>query len=135
MLEILGKKMYNDGNNKKQNPHRKNFIMNTNNFSILPTTLNFSGEDTRKRQYLSPVKIVKTWGDVKNAELLLERSWIQAILHTDAPSCSMVSKKGQAAAILLDYGCELHGCVRIVTAMHKDKDGKNVTYSMVVCGV
>ena len=94
---------------------------------LIPNNLKFTGTDTRKRRYLAPEKIIKTWGDVNNTHLLCERSDIQAVLHSTAPLVSMKSTAQTHAALLLDYGCEIHGCVRIVTANHKDKDGKAVT--------
>ena len=68
--------------------------------------------DPRTRTYLTPVRVIKTWGNVEKAELFLNEKVGQAALE-DVGSVSFKNKKGQHAAVLLDFGKEIHGTVRI----------------------
>ncbi|MBE6732198.1 MAG: alpha-L-rhamnosidase [Ruminococcaceae bacterium] len=70
--------------------------------------------DPRVRTYLTPVRIVKTFGKVENAEHLLKDKVGQAVLE-DIGSANFVNTKGKHAAVLLDFGREIHGTVRICT--------------------
>ena len=75
---------------------------------------NSTHKDPRKRSYLTPVRIMKTWGTVENAEVLLKPKFGQAALE-DTGSAKFVNEKGEHAAILLDFGREIHGSVRLCT--------------------
>ncbi|MBQ6716088.1 MAG: alpha-L-rhamnosidase [Clostridia bacterium] len=69
--------------------------------------------DDRVRKYLLPVRIVKTAGDVQNAEKLMDGAPTQAFLG--AFDGCMLSGKG--AGVLVDFGSEFHGSLRITTNM------------------
>ena len=61
--------------------------------------------DERTRLLLDPVKVLWQTENVENSESLLENKSKQISLHTGSP-CIL---KNQGAAILLDFGRELHG--------------------------
>jgi len=74
--------------------------------------LNFGYEDKRTRRDVYPVKIIKCWGNVQNAEALLESKPAQ--ITTDEPLVTVMENSGgEESAILLDYGVELNGGLRI----------------------
>ena len=70
--------------------------------------------DPRTRRYLTPKRVVLTEGDVKNPEaLLLERS--NQITLEVGENCTMRNTPGQPhAKLVLDYGCEFPGSIRIM---------------------
>lgn len=78
---------------------------------------NLACEEERKRIYLLPVKITKTFGNVQNAEHLLESKKYYQINISDDDTAELVNKnEPEKAGILLDFGRELHGGVRILCA-------------------
>lgn len=74
-------------------------------------------QDARKRKALLPVRIVKIWGNVENETALMNDTPMQAYLGEFAGCILTNSKGGERAAVLLDFGCEIHGIARIVTCM------------------
>ncbi len=96
---------------------------------ILPGTSGFMKEDTRKRCFLAPAKIIKTTGSVTGADNLVGKAETQSLIAGTPTPCIMYNPKGtnEHAGILVDYGAELHGCIRIVisTAIRRS-DGRNV---------
>ena len=73
-------------------------------------------EDDRKRLYLNPVRVVWSQGDITNVEALFKRTDGQVPLTSAAERCTLKNEKGKPhAAILLDYGREIHGSLRILT--------------------
>ena len=74
----------------------------------------FGYEDKRKRIDVYPSKIIKTFGNVKNADVLLEKKSAQ--ITTDESQITILENNGSdEATILLDYGAELNGGLRIAT--------------------
>lgn len=78
--------------------------------------LNYSGmiEDNRKRAYVPPVRILWTSDGEKSPvdpEILVGCHEIQPYIHFNPAVCVLKSGSG----ILLDYGRELHGGIRLVT--------------------
>ncbi|MBQ3078367.1 MAG: alpha-L-rhamnosidase [Clostridia bacterium] len=74
-------------------------------------------KDPRARMPLLPVRIVKTWGRVLNADALLEDSPAQAFLGKFS-GCVMINTCGsERAAVLLDFGAEFHGSCRLTAGM------------------
>lgn len=72
--------------------------------------------DERVRRRILPVRVVKTWGNVENAQALLEDKQGEAYLgHYDG--CTLTSRADAHAAVLLDFGAEFHGTLRITTEM------------------
>jgi alpha-L-rhamnosidase len=73
--------------------------------------------DKMKREYIHPVRIVWqsdiTGLKIENADRLLHPGNGQADLHNDG-LCRMISDSSHQAAILLDFGRELHGGIEIV---------------------
>ena len=77
--------------------------------------LDFVSEDVRKRKYLLPVSVLKTEGGVTApSALLLEKSTQIAISES---SITRLENKGEEnASVLLDFGTEMCGGVRILAA-------------------
>ena len=76
--------------------------------------LNARETDPRTRRYLAPKRVVLTEGNVHNPESLLqERSNQITLVPGDA--CTLVNEPGKPhAKIVLDYGCEIPGSVRLM---------------------
>lgn len=68
--------------------------------------------DQRTRIFLPPQRVVWMQGSVENSEVLLEKRELQISLEAKN-ACILKSEKGSKASILLDYGMELHGGIRI----------------------
>lgn len=75
-------------------------------------TVNAIREDSRKRVFLPPRKIIWTQGKILNEKALLEERELQISLGAYEP-CVMVSE-GEKACLLLDFGYEIHGGLRIL---------------------
>lgn len=71
--------------------------------------------DERVRETLFPVRIVKCFGKVTNAEGLLTEKSLQIGLNE--PDCTVFENgnSGESAAVLLDFGREINSSVRILT--------------------
>ncbi|MGN0178693.1 MAG: hypothetical protein ACI4DY_04530, partial [Monoglobaceae bacterium] len=62
--------------------------------------------DPRVREYLNPVRIVYTYGDVRNECMLLEDSPTQVLNSYDNRNAC---KLGKGSYVVLDFGKELNG--------------------------
>ena len=71
--------------------------------------MNSSALDARTRRFLKPARVLWTQNS-ENPSVLLSNNWGQA-LASEIASCRM---SGQGAALLLDFGRELHGGVQLV---------------------
>lgn len=80
-----------------------------------------SQEDVRTRRFLYPTRVLWTQGEVSNSEVLLEEREMQISLLGNNP-CVMKSTPGKKASILLDYGVEIHGGIRLL--VWHDSTGK-----------
>lgn len=70
--------------------------------------------EERKRVYLLPTRVVKTFGNTDNADnLLLPKKYYQINLN-DADITTLKNENGKKAGILLDMGREIHGGVRLL---------------------
>ena len=88
------------------------------------SALNGSLTDPRTRRYLVPKKIVLTQGDVKNAESLLSEKTNQITLDP-GKGCVLKNKRfGKNAAILVDFGIEFPGSMRLMVWNVKGKHGR-----------
>lgn len=77
--------------------------------------LNGRYTDPRTRRYLTPARIIKTWGSVNCAEALLEEKYPQVAMR-EKSVCALENKAGEPhAAILIDFGIEFSGSLRIFT--------------------
>lgn len=83
--------------------------------------------DQRTRQYLPPTRIVwvQDSAAVRGADNLLKQGNGQADL-SNRGMCVIKSTDGARPAILLDFGRELHGGLRIVTGMPRSQKPVNV---------
>lgn len=70
--------------------------------------------EERKRVYLLPARIVKTYGSVENAENLLQPKKYYQINMNDGDITVLKNENGEKAGILLDMGRELQGGVRLL---------------------
>lgn len=79
-------------------------------------SLPFSGRDERTRKFLLPRRILKISGKVENPEKLLADKPLQIGL-SELHTTNLINKNpGEPAGVLLDYGCELHGGIRLLNA-------------------
>ena len=77
--------------------------------------LNGRCSDPRTRRYITPKRIIKTWGNVSCAEALLEEKYPQVAMR-EKSACVLENKAGEShAAILIDFGIEFSGSLRIFT--------------------
>ena len=72
-------------------------------------------KDTRVREIVLPVRIVKTFGDVTNAESLLKEKPMQITIAEQDCTTLRNGEDGEEAAVILDFGKELHGALRCLT--------------------
>ena len=84
--------------------------------------------DPRVRKYIVPVRIVRTTGNVERPEAMLEARPPQIGLEKPAfwPSCKLSNEKGERASILVDFGCEFHGSIRLYSWYVKPASGNRV---------
>lgn len=108
--------------------------MNNNVFnSIFSNEIACKGKDVRARYYIAPKKVIAKWGDVTNCEHLVDNARTQARIDKEWYSaCTMRNEKGNPhAAILIDYGAEIHGCVRMVMLhSYRNSGGSETTYNV-----
>ena len=81
-------------------------------------------KDPRDRRYLTPVQIVRTTGNVRDAEQLLQPTVSQVALTCEREITLRNDTKGTHASVLLDFGMEIQGSVRIqvFTVRHSGQD-------------
>ena len=84
--------------------------------------------DPRTRQYIVPVRVVRVTGDVVGAENLLQERPGQISLERPDfwPPCVLKNEKGERASVLVDFGCEFHGSMRVYSWYVHPKEGKRV---------
>jgi len=70
--------------------------------------------DNRVRQTVLPQRIVAVFGNVRNAECLLKEKPLQ-ITIAERDCATLRNGDGEEAAILLDFGREMHGALRLLT--------------------
>lgn len=77
--------------------------------------------DERVRETVFPVRIVKLFGQVSNAEALLKEQPLQVNLNE--PDCAVFEnyEDGEEAGVLLDFGREINGAARILTVSSHSK--------------
>lgn len=77
-------------------------------------------KETRVKEYITPIRIVETNGDIKNSEVLTGVFEAQNFFKTDL--CTVKGK----GYIILDFGKEIYGTIRIKTNRFSDeKKGNN----------
>ena len=80
--------------------------------SALPLAIAGGIRDPRVRRYVAPSRIVSVSGEVRDAERLIGSTEIQSYAYSFMPVCLLAP----GSELVLDFGCELPGGVRIVTA-------------------
>ena len=78
--------------------------------------LHFAGEDPRVRRYLLPTRIVWQQGDIRGAEQLLQQQSVQIAIQKTAPITMKNGEDGLKASVVLDFGVEMNGGIRILSA-------------------
>lgn len=78
--------------------------------------LHFIGEDTRRRRYLLPTRIVNFQGNVRGAENLLIEKPLQISLRETSATSLHNGVNSPNASIVIDFGVELNGAIRILCA-------------------
>jgi len=91
------------------------FIKGDDSINII-NTLPFIGQDERTRKYLLPVRIVSTEGCIADADKLLDNKTLQIGLNEPEITILHNGEQGTQASILLDFGVEIHGGIRLLTA-------------------
>ena len=92
-------------------------------------SLDFVGKDDRVRKFLFPKKIIGTWGNVIGAEKLLEEKPLQIGLSEQSVTNLINKDSNENAAILLDFGFEFHGGIRILSSWSACKGYPSVRVS------
>jgi len=78
--------------------------------------------DPRTRRSLTPCRVVTTAGCTENAQALTAAKPVQVSLSTPYPSCVLKNEgDGTRAAVLLDFGMELHGTVAVSVGVRSQK--------------
>lgn len=81
-------------------------------------------QDERSRLSLLPTAVMLTRGNVSGAELLLRDAPTQAVLGA-AGGCRMENEPGrEKAGLLMDFGRESHGTLRLTTAALESTGGR-----------
>lgn len=95
-------------------------------YDMIPA-LESSYTDPRTRRYILPKRVVYTQGGVSNAEHMLSDMPMQVIFHPTS-DCWMENKPGQPnAAILLDFGTEFAGSLRLIVRGVRNEGKKHVS--------
>lgn len=81
--------------------------------------------DNRVRDFIFPIKIKAIGGNIENAEALTKESELQ--IATVEPSLMRVEGKGY---IILDFGKEYYGGIRILTKVTRRNEEGNVPYPL-----
>ena len=76
-------------------------------------------KDTRVREHLLPVRIVKTCGNVADAESLLKEKDLQITIAEQDCAVLANGEDGEEAVVILDFGKELHGALRVLNFRSK----------------
>ncbi len=107
--------------------------------------LNGKYSDPRTRRYITPKRVIKTWGNVTNAETLCVEKEPQVPMRANG-ICTLKNTKGEPnAALLLDLGREIAGSLRIFTGIGTVKGervdvhlrvrlGESVSEALTPCG-
>lgn len=82
----------------------------------------FIGEDSRKRKFLMPKKIVETSGEVIGVEKLLDKKTLQIGLGEPSVTDFINGEDGENASVTLDFGSQIHGGIRLLVCMSKGEN-------------
>lgn len=99
-------------------PNKRNDI-----FRVMEEEIYNTGKsDVRSRKYLFPRRVVWKQGCVENVEELLKEKPIQSTV-TAEQYCLLKNKGTEKASVILDFGVELHGGIRVIAL--DEKNGTN----------
>lgn len=85
-------------------------------------SFDFVGEDLRKRKFLLPERIVQVNGEVKDVEKLLDKKPLQIGLGEPSVTEFVNSGNGEKASVILDFGREIHGGIRLLVGINKGEE-------------
>lgn len=68
-----------------------------------------------KHENIFPVSVVTSFGDIVNADILLKKKALQITTNEENTAVLSNGRTGKNSYILLDFGKELHGKIRILT--------------------
>ncbi len=85
-------------------------------------SFDFVGEDTRKRKFLLPKRIVQVSGEVNGVEKLLDKKPLQIGLGEPSVTEFVNSGNGEKASVILDFGREIHGGIRLLVGINKGEE-------------
>ncbi|MCR5263181.1 MAG: alpha-L-rhamnosidase [Clostridiales bacterium] len=77
--------------------------------------LHIKGSDPRKRFYLTPARVMKVWGGVENPDILTKNLPSQIAVENRDYTRLKNGPDGEKAAVLLDFGKEINGSIRVIT--------------------
>lgn len=90
--------------------------------AALPPGLESAARSPLSTFHVAPVRVLWTSGaGVANAPGLLESHAGQAVLKAPRPPCVLAGAVDAPAAVLLDFGRELHGYVELITPMTNEQ--------------
>ena len=70
--------------------------------------------DPRTRRTLTPVRVLTARGDVRGEKYLCERKPVQVAIYPHHDGCRLTNgAEGERAAVLVDFGIELHGSLNL----------------------
>lgn len=88
--------------------------------------INFKGEDTRRRRYILPRKILLTKGNVTDEEKLLKEKPLQIGLNEQEVTILENRGNQENSGLLLDFGFEFHGSLRLLCAWIEEANAVQV---------
>ncbi len=108
-------------------------FLGANTFAQVPPVVKASNENIRSTElthkYLTPVRVVKVFDEgesqVNNAENILKPGIGQADLN-QGEYLSLVSSEDAFPGIILDFGCEIHGGLEMITTINNAKPAGKV---------
>ena len=77
--------------------------------------MDFAGSDERVKKYLLPKRVLSQWGQVSDADKLLEKKTIQIGTNESVFTVFENGDGEENAAILLDFGVEITGGAKLLT--------------------
>lgn len=84
--------------------------------------------DPRTRRTLTPVRVLTTRGAVHGANYLCERKVVQVAIYEHHDGCLLENgAEGERAAVLVDFGIELHGSLNLSVWGVSNPAGKTVS--------
>ena len=78
--------------------------------------------DDRTRQAILPKRIIKTYGNIANTEILLNGTEPQIFLWDDVSCIFENNDHDPNSAVIIDFGKEIHGTIKLYVSKINDRD-------------